>query len=191
MNAKVAALILVDHSRFLGMDLTDRAATIARRAGIECMYFAASAARIAHYATRHDTLVVLDARTIIEPKGVREAVATRRQRRSRSDGRRGDPGALQPSHQHATSTFPRSSARICRTPAAAAARDSLRDRCGGSPFRSAACCCAITCKRQSRHARRIRVRDRRRHRVRHRRLLGGRHRRVPVFLQHHPRLQRR
>ncbi len=74
MNPKVAALVLVDHGRFLGMDLTDRAATIARRAGVECVHFAASAARIAHYASLADTLVVLDARTIIEPKAVREAV---------------------------------------------------------------------------------------------------------------------
>ena len=74
MEPKVAALVLVDHGRFLGMDLTDRAAMIARRAGVECVHFAASAARIAHYATLAETLVVLDARTIVAPKAVRQAV---------------------------------------------------------------------------------------------------------------------
>lgn len=75
MNAKVAALILVDHSRFLGMDLTERAATIARRAGIESLYFASQLPRLDKYTSRVDTLVLLDARTVVEPKGVREAVA--------------------------------------------------------------------------------------------------------------------
>jgi phosphatidylglycerophosphate synthase len=75
MNANVAALILVDHSRFLGMDLTERAATIARGAGIERLYFSDGSALIGEYANRADTLVVFDARTIIEPKGVREALA--------------------------------------------------------------------------------------------------------------------
>lgn len=75
MNTKVAALILVDHASFLGMDLNDRAVMIARRAGIERIYFSGRPAQIEEYAARVDTLVVLDARTIIEPKGVREAVA--------------------------------------------------------------------------------------------------------------------
>ena len=85
MNANVAALILVDHSRFLGMDLTERAATIARRAGIECIHVSDRSSRIEDYARGAcraeafgeggvDTLVVLDARTIVEPKGVRDAV---------------------------------------------------------------------------------------------------------------------
>lgn len=76
MNAKVAALILIDHSRFLGMDLTDRAAAIARRAGIECVYFSGRPPQIpkAFGEGGVDTLVILDARTIVEPKGVREAV---------------------------------------------------------------------------------------------------------------------
>src|SRR5687768_4378647 len=75
MNTKVAALILVDHASFLGMDLNDRAVMIARRAGIERVYFSGRPAQIDEYAARVDTLVVLDARTIVEPKGVREAVA--------------------------------------------------------------------------------------------------------------------
>ena len=74
MNAHVAALILVDHSRFLGMDLTERAATIARRAGIERLYFSERPAPIDEYAGTVERLVVLDARTIMEPKGLREAV---------------------------------------------------------------------------------------------------------------------
>lgn len=75
MNAKIAALILIDHGSFLGMDLTDRAVMIAKRAGIERIYFSGFPATIEEYAARVDTLVVLDARTIVEPKGVREAVA--------------------------------------------------------------------------------------------------------------------
>jgi phosphatidylglycerophosphate synthase len=75
MNRTVAALILVDHNRFLGMDLTDRAAAIARRAGIDSISFDVRSARVDQYATLADTLVILDAATVIEPKGVREAVA--------------------------------------------------------------------------------------------------------------------
>ena len=74
MNAKVAALILVDHSQFLGMDLTERSTRIARRAGIERLFFSEHPAPIKRYVHRAHTLVVLDARTIVEPKGVREAV---------------------------------------------------------------------------------------------------------------------
>jgi phosphatidylglycerophosphate synthase len=74
MNAKVAALILVDHRQFLGMDLTERSARIARRAGIERLFFSKRPAPIKRYVHRAHTLVVLDARTIVEPTDVREAV---------------------------------------------------------------------------------------------------------------------
>jgi phosphatidylglycerophosphate synthase len=72
MKTNVAAMILADHNRFLGMDLTARAAMIARRAGIDSIYIADRAGLNAHGA---DLLVLLDARTVIEPKGVREAIA--------------------------------------------------------------------------------------------------------------------
>ena len=72
MKTNVAALILADHNRFLGMDLTDRAVMIARRAGIDCVSVADTAEQKSGAA---DLLVLLDARTVIEPKGVREAVA--------------------------------------------------------------------------------------------------------------------
>src|SRR3990170_2092900 len=75
MDTKIAALILIDHSRFLGMDLTERAAAIARRAGIQRLYFSGRPAQIKELVATVNTLVVLDARTIVEPKGVREAVA--------------------------------------------------------------------------------------------------------------------
>jgi phosphatidylglycerophosphate synthase len=74
MSAKVAALILIDHSQFLGMDLTERSTRIARRAGIERLFFSARPASIKRYVHRAHTLVLLDARTIVEPKVVRAAV---------------------------------------------------------------------------------------------------------------------
>jgi phosphatidylglycerophosphate synthase len=54
------------------MDLTDRAVMIARRAGIDCIYVAGETKLEPCGA---DLLVLLDARTVMEPKGVREAVA--------------------------------------------------------------------------------------------------------------------
>jgi len=83
MNRSVAALVLADHNRFLGIDLTDRAVMIAKRAGIDCISIAddradlavARAKRERRPARAADLIVVLDARTVIEPKGVREAVS--------------------------------------------------------------------------------------------------------------------
>jgi phosphatidylglycerophosphate synthase len=74
MNPKVAALILIDHGQFLGMDLTERSIRTARRAGIDRLFFSERPARIEHYTDRADTLVILDARTIVDPNGVTEAV---------------------------------------------------------------------------------------------------------------------